>query len=138
LALEIQALEPDFIITFDDRLREINFGQWEGQLWDDVPRHELDTWANHFAHHRLGHTGECVQAWAHRVWAAAREDLTHGDDTLWITHAGVMRAAQVWLQAGCPTHLPVGHARAWPAHAPPPGCGVIWTRHGQCAPWELA
>lgn len=29
----------------DDRLVEMDFGRWEGQRWDDIPRHELDAWA---------------------------------------------------------------------------------------------
>lgn len=31
--------------TVDDRLRELDFGLWEGLLWDDVPRDALDRWA---------------------------------------------------------------------------------------------
>ena len=29
----------------DARLMEKHFGAWEGQAWDDVPRHEIDAWA---------------------------------------------------------------------------------------------
>ncbi len=29
----------------DDRLAEMHFGDWEGRLWDDIPRAELDAWA---------------------------------------------------------------------------------------------
>jgi len=30
---------------FDERLAEMNFGDWEGQAWDDIPRTQLDAWA---------------------------------------------------------------------------------------------
>lgn len=30
---------------FDDRLVEMDFGRWEGQAWDAIPRSELDAWA---------------------------------------------------------------------------------------------
>ena len=30
---------------FDERLAEMNFGVWEGQAWDDIPRTQLDAWA---------------------------------------------------------------------------------------------
>lgn len=29
----------------DERLMEMNFGEWEGRPWDEVPRAELDAWA---------------------------------------------------------------------------------------------
>jgi alpha-ribazole phosphatase len=38
-----QLLNAKFVI--DDRLAEMNFGVWEGQRWDDIPRAELDAWA---------------------------------------------------------------------------------------------
>ena len=33
----------------DERLKELNFGAWEGQVWDDIPRHEIDHWWSDFA-----------------------------------------------------------------------------------------
>ena len=32
-------------VTCDERLRELDFGAWEGRAWDSVPRHDLDLWA---------------------------------------------------------------------------------------------
>lgn len=29
----------------DDRLLELNFGIWEGRLWDDIPKNEIDAWS---------------------------------------------------------------------------------------------
>ncbi len=31
--------------TVDARLLELDFGEWEGRAWDDVPRAALDRWA---------------------------------------------------------------------------------------------
>jgi alpha-ribazole phosphatase len=38
-----QALHAAPVI--DSRLAEMNFGRWEMQRWDDIPRDEIDAWA---------------------------------------------------------------------------------------------
>lgn len=38
-----EALDPEARI--DDRLSEIDFGDWEGKAWDDIDRAVLDQWA---------------------------------------------------------------------------------------------
>lgn len=40
LAVELQS-QP----VFDERLVEMNFGDWEGRPWDAIPHAELDAWA---------------------------------------------------------------------------------------------
>ena len=37
-------LFPHRQIRFDDRLKEINCGHWEGQLWDEIDRAHLHHW----------------------------------------------------------------------------------------------
>lgn len=32
-------------LAIDPRLQELDFGAWEGQAWDSIPRTELDRWA---------------------------------------------------------------------------------------------
>jgi alpha-ribazole phosphatase len=32
-------------LTPDPRLMELDFGEWEGKPWDDIPRADLDCWA---------------------------------------------------------------------------------------------
>lgn len=74
----------------DARLRELDFGSWEGLKWDRVPRAELDLWAADLLHARP-HGGETVAEMAARVAAALDEHGTPG--TLIVTHMGVIRAA---------------------------------------------
>jgi len=33
----------------DDRLKELHFGDWELQRWDDIPRDQFDRWADNYA-----------------------------------------------------------------------------------------
>jgi len=82
-----EALSPKVII--DDRLSEIDFGEWEGRRWDDIDRNQLDAWAGDI----LGFTppgGESVAALQRRAldFAASLEQ----SDVAIVTHAGVMRA----------------------------------------------
>ena len=35
--------------VLDNRLMELNFGEWELQAWDDIPRDIFDTWAHDYA-----------------------------------------------------------------------------------------
>ena len=36
-------------IIQDNRLMELNFGNWEMQTWDDIPRDNFDAWASDYA-----------------------------------------------------------------------------------------
>jgi len=98
------ALAIDPQATVDVRLSEINFGAWEGQPWENIPRDALDAWAADV----LNYTppdGESVAALQHRALdfvaslAVPRVAL--------VTHAGIMRvlvgqarqlAASQWTQ----------------------------------------
>ncbi len=113
LAPELIGLQSDLTVKTDPRLQEMNFGRWEGQPWADIDRAELDAWTADFAHYRAGSTGESVAQFMARVGAAFDErDPTH--DTLWITHAGVIRAAM--LIAKGVRHI--SRADEWPMDAP--------------------
>lgn len=79
-------------VTVDDRLREMDFGAWEGLPWSDIPRAELDQWAEDFLHARP-HGGESVAMLTARVRAALAEWDDHQSHALIVTHAGVIKAA---------------------------------------------
>ncbi|MFT3801203.1 MAG: histidine phosphatase family protein [Burkholderiaceae bacterium] len=120
LARSLAEQWPGLRIDVDERLAEMHFGQWEGRLWRDVPRTEIEQWRAAFADHRVGGDGESVRAFMARVARArddalARRDGDEGDGgapaaTWWITHAGVIRAMQL-LERGiaCPAD-----GRDWP------------------------
>ncbi|MGJ4748845.1 histidine phosphatase family protein, partial [Leptospira sp. SA-E8] len=42
LARTLCELRPDLNLRFDERLREMDFGHWEGVRWDDIPRTAYD------------------------------------------------------------------------------------------------
>jgi alpha-ribazole phosphatase len=44
-AAERTAEVLDLPLSVDPRLMELDFGEWEGKPWDDIPRVDLDRWA---------------------------------------------------------------------------------------------
>jgi alpha-ribazole phosphatase len=80
---------------FDDRLAEMNFGDWEGRRWDDIPRHELDAWAADI----VGYAppgGESPRVLQRRALAFIAS-LTVPEAVI-VTHAGVIRTLLAhWL-----------------------------------------
>ena len=128
LAQSLKALRPDLTLNSDARLRELDFGAWEGQPWSTLPRDELDAWAAQLATFAPG-GGERLVDMLTRVDAALQ--ATHalareaGTDAVWVAHAGVSRCVQ-WLlgeraragHAPCSTH--------WPLQAPAPGAWTIY------------
>ncbi len=113
LAAVLIGLRPDLIYKTDSRLMEMNFGDWEGRAWADIAKNELDAWTEDFAHYKAGHTGESVAQFMARV-IQAFDELCPAKDTLWVTHAGVIRAAE--LIAGGTRR--VERADQWPIAAP--------------------
>lgn len=111
LTQALQGLRPDLTVKTDARLREMNFGNWEGRRWDMIAQSEFDAWTADFADHAVGGHGESVRAVMLRVGQAFDE---LGDaDAVWITHAGIIRAAQL-LARGI---RQVEHADQWPLDA---------------------
>lgn len=76
-----------------DDLEEMNFGAWEGQPWDSVPRDELDAWARDAWLYKPGGAESAAMVAARwQRWATAMR--LSGDDTaVAVTHAGVIRVA---------------------------------------------
>jgi alpha-ribazole phosphatase len=123
LAQCLQGLRPDLTYKTDARLAEIDFGCWEGQAWDRIPPAAYDAWTADFGGHRFGGR-ESVDEFMLRV-ASAWDEATHaGRDALWVTHAGVIRAATL-LARGVRT---VQAASDWPLTAPGFGqwCALAW------------
>lgn len=80
-------------VTVEPRLQEMDFGAWEGRPWNDIPKAELDLWADDLLDARP-HGGESVRMMAGRVAEALADQARAG--TLIVTHMGVIRAA-LWL-----------------------------------------
>ncbi|OYT86786.1 MAG: hypothetical protein CFE46_15195 [Burkholderiales bacterium PBB6] len=108
----------------DARWMELNFGEWEGRPWEDIPRAQSDPWAADF--YRLAPPGgETYAALCARVAAAMDEQAAAGGCAVVVCHAGPMRVAAA-RGMGLPmsqwpeVELPMGgclHLRTAPDHS---------------------
>ena len=128
LALALQA--PEANLMPDARLQEMDFGQWEGQSWNDIGKAAVDAWSQDLYGTAPG-GGESLSAMLQRVCAVLHESWQHDSqrgqrDVVWVTHAGVARCVQ-WL-------LQYGHAQptAGDWRLPAPAYGG-W----QQLPWQM-
>lgn len=113
LALALQGLRPDLMYETDARLSEMNFGRFEGQRWDSIAHQHFDDWTADFWQHRFGGTESVAELMA-RVDAAWRQAQQLGQDQLWVTHAGVIRAVSLLAQGV----QRIDDASQWPRAAP--------------------
>jgi alpha-ribazole phosphatase len=78
-------------VVFDERLAEMHFGRWELRPWSEIPRPEVDAWANNVVTYRPG-GGESVLQMAARVREFHDELLrSHPDKAVVVCHAGTIR-----------------------------------------------
>ncbi len=79
--------------TVDHRLKELNFGDWEMQAWDDIPRDIFDVWAHDYA--KLAPpNGETFGQLQQRGLEFLHEKLSQhsNEHLLVVTHGGLIRA----------------------------------------------
>ena len=82
-----EALHPQ--PRYDPRLCEIDFGEWEGQAWDQIDRRLLDAWAADVLHF-VPPGGESAAMLQSRALDCLQN--LRGPRLAIVTHAGVIRA----------------------------------------------
>lgn len=87
-------------VRFDARLAEMDFGSWEMQQWEQIPRAEIDAWSQDIAHYHPGH-GKSLTQVAHSI-RAFYDDLVQQNiaEAIVVCHAGSIR-----LLLTCPLKL---------------------------------
>ena len=113
LARALQQLRPDLRARSDGRLAEMDFGCWEGWRWSDIPKPALDQWTAQFSDWRFGGR-ESVRELMQRVAGVWRESRALPGPVVWVTHAGVIRAALL-LSRGV---VEIQRSEDWPQAAP--------------------
>ncbi|WP_280770266.1 histidine phosphatase family protein [Salipaludibacillus daqingensis] len=95
----LQYLLPENFYNVDERLREYNFGDWEGKTYDDLKeiveyRQWIDNWQGNRA--PRGETGkgftERIQSWVDEFFSEIEEpSASFCKNCLVVTHGGVIR-----------------------------------------------
>jgi len=106
-------------VTVDPRLRELDFGRWDGCRWSDIAWAEVSAWEADLLHHAPG-GGESLAVLALRVHGYAADAASFAAPRIVVTHGGWINA----LRAVPPGALQVP-AASWPAA---PRCGDLF-RH---------
>jgi len=116
LALALHLQRPDVQLQTDVRLREMDFGIWEGVAWSQIPKDALDAWTSAFGSHRFGgcESANEVLARTALAWDEAHPAGLAHPHRAWITHAGVIRAAHLLSN----NMRSVSSADQWPVDAP--------------------
>ena len=81
-------------IHFDDLLKEMHFGDWEGQAWNEIDKEEFDKWRKDFVNISAPQ-GENLQILSDR-FRTFMDNLRKKDHekVLLVTHGGVIRC--IW------------------------------------------
>ncbi len=82
---------PSIPVHYDDRLKELNFGEWELQPWDRIPQEALNTWMNNFVTEKVpgGESNLDLHERAAQFW---EELKARRQTSIVVTHAGVIRS----------------------------------------------
>jgi alpha-ribazole phosphatase len=129
LAAEI-ANDFGCVVSHDECLKEMNFGDWETQRWDEIDRALLDDWAANFEHAR-SHGGESVAQFVERVraWLNVFGQTRELSPAYVVTHAGVMRVI-----ASLVLDVPLERCLKWSLDM----AGIVWLRRdAEAQRWSL-
>ncbi|HEX2532533.1 MAG TPA: alpha-ribazole phosphatase [Chitinophagaceae bacterium] len=85
-----EQLFPGYALQFDDRLKELNCGDWELQPYDDIDRAAMDAWMSDFVNVVIPN-GESYLQLYERVVDFFRSMEPAGRVAI-VTHAGVVRS----------------------------------------------
>jgi hypothetical protein len=89
--------------VIDPRLREMDFGRWEGRGWSEVPRDQIDAWRDDIVRY-VPPGGESLASLAERGNNFVKT-LPAPGDAIVITHAGVIQTLTRTLRGLALSHF---------------------------------
>jgi alpha-ribazole phosphatase len=80
----------------DDRLKELNFGDWEMKRWDDLGPDALQAWMDNYVYARVP-GGESYEDLYKRSLQVFNEVIARNRDAALVTHSGVIRSLMAYV-----------------------------------------
>ncbi|MBB1485376.1 histidine phosphatase family protein [Oceanospirillum sediminis] len=77
-------------VQYDEAWQEINFGCWEGMLWDQIPRQDIERWQDNLETFAPS-GGESAEKMRQRVLSAWQGWLDQRQSGILVSHSGVIR-----------------------------------------------
>ncbi|CAM1354407.1 alpha-ribazole phosphatase [Tenacibaculum insulae] len=84
-------------IIFDDRLKELDFGDWELQKWDDINKTELDVWMQDFVNVAATNGESYINLHTRTVQFLTELKTLNKKRVVVVTHAGVIRSLYAYI-----------------------------------------
>ncbi|WBX72757.1 alpha-ribazole phosphatase [Tenacibaculum pacificus] len=84
-------------IIFDDRLKELDFGDWELKKWDEINDPELDIWMNDFVNITVTNGESYIDLHTRTVQFLNELKSLKKQRVVIVTHAGVIRSLWAYV-----------------------------------------
>ncbi|WP_299120861.1 alpha-ribazole phosphatase [uncultured Tenacibaculum sp.] len=94
---KLLAKELSNTINFDDRLKELDFGDWELKKWNDINKEELDIWMNDFVNIPATNGESYLDLHTRTVNFLNEILLLNKERIVIVTHAGVIRSLSAYI-----------------------------------------
>jgi len=85
-------------VLFDDRLKELNFGDWELQNWNDINKTALDIWMNDFVKVATTNGESYLDLHARTTNFLLEIAKQKHKKVIIVTHAGVIRSLYSFIK----------------------------------------
>jgi alpha-ribazole phosphatase len=76
----------------DNRITELNFGDWEMKPWNEIPEKELNPWMEDFVNHRMKNGENFNDLYDRSVQFYKEITNSKASNVVILTHAGVIRS----------------------------------------------
>ena len=85
-------------LLIDDRLKELDFGEWEMRSWDSLPKEKLDIWMKDYVN-TAPPGGESMMDLQQRVlgWWEELQSANYGRVAV-VSHSGIIRTMNAYLK----------------------------------------
>ncbi|MGY0408218.1 MAG: alpha-ribazole phosphatase [Polaribacter sp.] len=84
-------------IIFDNRLKELNFGDWELQPWNSINKKELNIWMQDFVNETVPNGESYINLHTRTVSFLSEISKKQPKKVVIVTHAGVMRSLYAFI-----------------------------------------